>query len=167
MDQAVLLAMTWDSVQPGLNVVKGGRAKAGARQRVGISPALADVLAELRVEYRRIPNAESRVFTRDGKPIRKSMLRHAFDKAVKDAKIEDFQFRDFRHCAQTRSAAAGLPLKSARSGSVTNSAESPGATSISTISRFAMPSSKCSQRFSRRFPEKSERLSRALSMTYR
>jgi len=29
---------------------------------------------------------------------------------VKDAKIEDFQFRDFRHCA-TRWAAAGLPFE--------------------------------------------------------
>jgi len=92
-------------------VVKGGRAKIGARQRVRISPALADVLAELRVEYRRIPNTERRVFTRAGKPIPKATLRHAFDKAVKDAKIEDFQFRNFRHCARTRWAAAGLPFE--------------------------------------------------------
>jgi len=79
MDQAVLLSMTWDWVQPGLIVVKGVRAKTGARQRVGISPALAEVLAELRAEYRQIPNAGRKVFTRDGKPIKKSMLRHAFD----------------------------------------------------------------------------------------
>jgi integrase len=111
IDQAALLGMTWDWVQPGLIVVEGGRAKTGAKQRVGISPALAEVLAELRAEYRRTPNTERRVFTRDGKPIPKATLRHAFDKAVKDAKIENFQFRDFRHCARTRWAAAGLPFE--------------------------------------------------------
>jgi len=30
---------------------------------------------------------------------------------VSDAKVEDFQFRDFRHCARTRWAAAGLPYE--------------------------------------------------------
>jgi len=51
------------------------------------------------------------VFTKGGKPIPKATLRHAFDNALKDAKIEDFQFRDFRHCARTRWAAAGLPFE--------------------------------------------------------
>ena len=115
-DQAVLLGLTWDCVQPGLIVVKGGRAKTGARQRVGISPALAEVLDELRGEFRRTPNTERRVFTKDAKSIPKATLRHAFDKAVKDAKIEDFQFRDFRHCARTRWAANGLPFEVAETG---------------------------------------------------
>jgi integrase len=35
----------------------------------------------------------------------------AFDKAVIEAEVEDFQFRDFRHCARTRWAAAGLPYE--------------------------------------------------------
>jgi hypothetical protein len=34
-----------------------------------------------------------------------------FDKAVTDARVEDFQFRDFRHNAWTRYAANGLPLE--------------------------------------------------------
>jgi integrase len=106
-----LLKLTWDCIQDGLIVVKGGRAKTGAKQRVGISPALDGVLAELRAEYRRMPNTERRVFTRGGKPIPKATLRHGFDKAVADAEIEDFQFRDFRHCARTRWAAAGLPYE--------------------------------------------------------
>ena len=38
-------------------------------------------------------------------------MRHAFEKAVYDAKVEDFQFRDFRHCARTGWAAAGLPFE--------------------------------------------------------
>ena len=97
-------------------VVKGGRAKTGVKQRVGILPALDEVLRELRSEYRRVPNTEKRVFTRNGKAIPKGTLRHGFDKAVHDAGIEDFQFRDFRHCARTRWAAAGLPFEVAENG---------------------------------------------------
>ena len=63
IDQGVLLKLTWDCVQAGLIIVKGGRAKTGAKQRVGISPGLEAVLAELRLEYRRMPNTERRVFT--------------------------------------------------------------------------------------------------------
>jgi integrase len=116
IDLGVLLRLTWDCVRDGLIAVNGGRAKTGARQRVGISPALATVLDELRADYRRIPNTEKRVFTKGGKPIHKATLRHAFDKAVNDAKIDDFQFRDFRHCARTRWAAAGLPFEIAETG---------------------------------------------------
>ena len=111
IDQGVLLKLTWECVQNGLIVVKGGRAKTGARQAVGVSPALEAVLDELRNEFRRIPNTDRRVFTKGGKPIPKPTLRHAFDKAIEDAKVEDFQFRDFRHCARTRWAAAGLPFE--------------------------------------------------------
>jgi integrase len=108
IDRGVLLKLTWDCVQDGLIKVKGGRAKTGATQIVGISPPLDDVLAELRADYRRIPNTDRRVFTEGGKPITKDTLRRAFDKAMSDAKVEDFQLRDFRHCARTQWAAAGL-----------------------------------------------------------
>src|SRR6266850_2094983 len=116
LDQRVLLKLSWDCVRDGLIVVKGGRDKTGAKQRVGISPELNLVLEELRNEYRRMPNTDRRVFTKDGKPIVKATLRHAFDRALRDAKvgnakIEDFQFRDFRHCARTRWADAGLPFE--------------------------------------------------------
>jgi len=111
IDQGVLLRLTWDCVQDGLLIIKGGRDKTGARQCVGISPALDDVLRELRNEYRRVPNTDKRVLTKGGKPIPRFTLRHAFEKAVHDAKVEDFQFRDFRHCARTRWAAAGLPYE--------------------------------------------------------
>jgi len=115
-DRGVLLGLTWDGVQDGLIVVKGGRAKTGARQRVGIAPALRVVLDELRAEYRRTPNTEARVFTKAGKPIPHGTLRHAFEDAARAAKVEDFQFRDFRHCARTRWAAAGLPFEVAETG---------------------------------------------------
>jgi integrase len=111
LDQGVLLRLNWDSVKDGLIVVKGGRSKTGLKQAVGISPALSEVLAELRADYKRIPNAKGRVFTRQGRPISKDVLRYAFDKALADAKIDQFQFRDFRHCARTRWASAGLPFE--------------------------------------------------------
>ncbi len=116
LDRGVLVNLTWDGVKDGLLKVNGGRDKTGADQRAGISPALQVVLDELRAEYRRIPNTERRVFTKGGKPISKVTFRHTFEKAVQDAKIEDFQFRDFRHCARTRWAAAGLPFEVAEFG---------------------------------------------------
>lgn len=110
-DRGTLLGLAWDAVHDGLVVVKGGRAKTGARQRVGISPALHEVLDELRGEFRRVPNTERRVFTKGGKPISKDTLRHAFEKAARDAKVEDFLFKDFRHCARTRWTVNGLPFE--------------------------------------------------------
>jgi len=116
LDRGVLINLTWDGVNDGLIKVNGGRAKTGADQRVGISLALQEVLGELRVEYRRIPKTERRVFTKGGKPIPKSTFRHTIEKAVREAEIEDFQFRDFRYCARTRWAAAGLPFEIAEIG---------------------------------------------------
>jgi integrase len=116
LDRGVLLKLTWPEVRDGLIAVNGGRDKTGARLRVGISPALNEVLEELRSEYKRTPNTDRRVFTKNGKPINKDALRHAFEKAVEDAKVEDFQLRDFRHCARTRWAAAGLPFEVAEIG---------------------------------------------------
>ncbi len=51
------------------------------------------------------------VFTRNGKPIPAATLRHSFDKAVKDAKLDDFVLKDFRHVARTRWSLAGLPVE--------------------------------------------------------
>jgi len=124
LDRGVLINLTWDSVKDGLIKVKGGRDKTGVIQRVGISPALKEILDELRTEYLQIPikdrmnilNTERRVFTKDGKRIDAPTLRHAFEGVRDDAKVKDFQFRDFRHCARTRWAAAGLPFEVAEIG---------------------------------------------------
>jgi len=56
------------------------------------------------------------VFTKDGKTIPASTPRHAFERALDETKIEEFQFRDFRHCARTRWAATGLPFEVAEIG---------------------------------------------------
>jgi integrase len=109
LDRGSLVTLTWDCVKDGLIVLS--RPKSGVKQRVAFSPALNDVLHELREEYRRVPNTDKRVFTKKGKPITQAALRHAFDRAVKVAKVEDFQLRDFRHCARTRWASMGLPFE--------------------------------------------------------
>ncbi|MCH8054744.1 MAG: tyrosine-type recombinase/integrase [Deltaproteobacteria bacterium] len=106
LDRGVLITLTWESVHDGLISIK--RPKTGEKQRIGISPALREVLEELRAEFRRTPNTERRVLTKDGQPIGDVSLRRAFDRAVSNAGIEDFQLRDFRHCARTRWAADGL-----------------------------------------------------------
>lgn len=107
LSRADLLNLTWDSVADGLIKVRGGRAKTGVKQRVGISTALHEILGELREG---IPNTEGRVFTQDGRPITVNILRAAFDKAVQGAKVKEFHFHDLRHCAKTRWAASGLPI---------------------------------------------------------
>ena len=111
-----LLTLTWDEVQrkrqlAALIKLMGGRNKTKARQKTPISPALAEVLDELEKERRKLISLQggNLVFTRDGKPIGKSSLRKAFEKAKKEAKIKDFHFHDFRHCAVTRWTLAGIP----------------------------------------------------------
>jgi len=63
-----------------------------------------------------VPNTDKRVLTKDGKPVYPHALRRAFDRAVQAAKINDFQLRDFRHCARTQWATAGLPFEVAETG---------------------------------------------------
>jgi len=94
MDRGMIIKLTWDSIKDGLIIIR--RQKTGAKQVVGISPALQGVLDELRQEYRHTPNMERRVFvTKKRKPITATALRHAFERAIAKTKIEDFQFRDF------------------------------------------------------------------------
>jgi len=107
-------SLTWDSIKDGLIVVS--RQKTGVKQRIGISPALKVVLDELREEYQRVPNLQRLVFAKNGKRMNLSSLHYSFLKAFDDAKVEGFQFRDFRHCCRTRWAAAGLPFEIAETG---------------------------------------------------
>jgi integrase len=111
-----LLTLTTDEIHrkraaAALIKITGGRNKTKARQKVPISPALADVLDELDRERKKLTSLHGAgaVFTRDGKPISKDGLRKAFDAAKKQAKIKDFHFHDLRHCAVTRWTLAGIP----------------------------------------------------------
>jgi integrase len=72
---------------------------------------LADVVDEIDQERKKLTSLHGAdlIFTREGKPIGKNALRKAFDAAKKAAGIKDFHFHDFRHCAVTRWAIAGIP----------------------------------------------------------
>jgi len=114
-DRGDLLGLTWDRVdwRKGMVSLKGGRSKTGIKARVPFGGPLFDgfqaVLKELKDESRRVPNTEGRVFTKDGRPIKVPALRSAFESAVKRTGIEDFRFKDIRHCAKTRWSEAGIP----------------------------------------------------------
>lgn len=71
-----LLKLTWQQINRRVGVINlkkigatAGRAKTGARQISPITTDLAPVLDELEQEFKKLPNLENRVFTRDGKPI--------------------------------------------------------------------------------------------------
>ena len=89
--------------------ISAGRDKTKAKQKIPISPMLAEVLEELDREPKKLTSVHGAglVFTRDGKPIGKNALRKAFDAAREAAGVKDFHFHDFRHCAVTRWALAG------------------------------------------------------------
>ena len=109
LDRSSILQLTWACIQDGLIIVD--RDKTDKPQKVRMSPALNEVLDELKAEYRRTPNMGKLVFTRNGKPIPAPTLRHAFDRAVTDARVDGFVFKDFRHVARTRWSLAGLPVE--------------------------------------------------------
>lgn len=111
----LLLTLTPDEIhrkRPEAAVLKllDGRNKTKARQKIPISPTLAEVLDELDRERKKLTSLHGAglVFTRDGKPISKNALRKAFEAAKKQAKLKDFHFHDFRHCAGTRWTIAGI-----------------------------------------------------------
>jgi integrase len=55
------------------------------------------VIAELRAERKRIPNASGLLFTIDGQPIPKNLFEYWFRTACKKAGIKNFRFHDLRH----------------------------------------------------------------------
>jgi len=110
LDQGDQLRLTWDQIQNGLiKLLRTKTIRSGAKQVVAVSPELATVLDELRNEQEKLANIDNRVFTRAGKPLSANALRSAFEQARAAAGIENFIWKDFRHCARTRWGAAGLP----------------------------------------------------------
>ena len=116
LSRSDLLALTWEEIdlRDGMIALKEDRAKTGAEQAIPIvTPELKALLAELQAERRRVPNVDGLVLTIDGQPIDELKFEYWFRKARKDAGIKDFTFHDFRHCAITRWAAAGVPTAAA------------------------------------------------------
>lgn len=111
-----LLRLTWNEIDlhGGMIELKEGRGKTGADQAIPIvTDELKALLAELQEEKRKTPNVEGLVFTIDGQPIDELKFEYYFRKALRAAKIKNFTFHDFRHCAVTRWAKLGLPTAAA------------------------------------------------------
>jgi hypothetical protein len=110
--------------------IMAGRNKTKARQKVPISPGLAEVLDELDSERKKLTSLHgaSLVFTRDGKPISKNALRKAFESAKKQMGLKDFHFHDYAIARLPAGRWQGSPMTFASSPRVT-----PGDQFISAI----------------------------------
>ena len=84
-----------------------GDTKENDKRIIPISPALKEILGELRAEQRKVPNLVNRVFTRHGKPI--TDCRTVFELAREKAGVSDVVIHDLRHTAITRWAMQGMP----------------------------------------------------------
>lgn len=104
-----LLRLTWDRVDERAGVVRllPEDTKEDDKRIIPITPALQEILSELRAEQRKVANLASRVFTRDGTPI--TSVRTAFELARERAGVKDAVIHDFRHTAITRWASLGMP----------------------------------------------------------
>jgi integrase len=71
-----------------------------------------EVIKEVRSERGKVQSLTSRhVFTKNGRPINKTMIENAMTSTLKRAKIENFCFHDLRHCAKTAWARRGIPAE--------------------------------------------------------
>ena len=104
-----LLKLTWNRVDEGAGVIRllPEDTKEDDKRIVPITPALQEILSELRAEQKRVANLASRVFTRDGHPI--TSVRTVFELARERAGVTDMVIHDFRHTAITRWASLGMP----------------------------------------------------------
>jgi integrase len=74
------------------------------RQVAPLTDRVAEILDEIELQRKqsKVRNVHGLVFTRDnGKPINKDAITGTLRRACRDAKVKDFRFHDFRHCAKT------------------------------------------------------------------
>jgi integrase len=111
-----LLGLTWEEIDRKKWIIqlKDGRNKTKVRQEIPIrTPALTALFKELDGEHKKLPNVERLVFTNDGQKIKPMKLRRALQRACKAAKVADFTFHDFRHCAITKWHVMAVPVSAA------------------------------------------------------
>jgi integrase len=94
----------------------GGRIKTGVRQVAPLTARVGEILDEIETErkFSKIRNVHGLLFTREnGKPITKDAITRTLKRACRDAKVSNFRFHDFRHCAKTAWAQKGIPAEAA------------------------------------------------------
>jgi integrase len=114
LSQGDLLRLTDDMIdeKAGVIVPRDGRIKTGVEQVSPLTPTAREVVKEIRSERGKVQNLTSRqVFTKNGRPVNKTMIENAMVSTLKRAKIENFCFHDLRHCAKTSWARRGIPAE--------------------------------------------------------
>jgi len=93
-------------------VPEGGRIKTGSEQASPLTDRALEILDEIRKEKRGGAvgaNVNGLIFTRDdGRPITRSMISDAIQKAVREAGVKKYRFHDYRNTALTNWARQGV-----------------------------------------------------------
>lgn len=92
---------------------EGGRLKTGIEQISPIREKVPAVLQEIRGERTKVKSISGLVFTKDGRPITKDILRRGLATAMKNAGIKNFRFHDYRHTGLTDWAKEGIKVEAA------------------------------------------------------
>jgi integrase len=100
MRRGEILDLRWQNVDLLKRLIRIVKSKNGEKRSIPMSNTLFNLFKGMNVR-----DISGRVF-----PVSKSSVRHAFDKAVEKAKIEDFRFHDLRHTFATRLVQNGVDL---------------------------------------------------------
>ncbi len=101
MRRGEVLGLTWDRVDFARGVLLLERTKSGRRREVPMNDAAYAALA-------------GRAGERQGRVFSTKSTRKAFDRAVREAKLEDFRFHDLRHTAASHLMMRGASLADVR-----------------------------------------------------
>ena len=114
LSEGDLLRLTDDMIDWRFRVVvpEGGRMKTESEQASPLTDRALEILDEIKREKRSGAvgaNVNGLIFTRDdGRPITRSMISDAIQKAVRDARVKKYRFHDYRNTALTNWARQGV-----------------------------------------------------------
>jgi len=114
LSEGDLLRLTDDMIDLRFRVVvpEGGRMKTGSEQASPLTDRALEILDEIKKEKRGGTvgaKVNGLIFTRDdGRPITRSMISDAIQKAVRDAGVKKYRFHDYRNTALTKWARQGV-----------------------------------------------------------
>ncbi|HHS50826.1 MAG TPA: site-specific integrase [candidate division Zixibacteria bacterium] len=101
-----ILELEWQAVDLDNGIITLKKTKSGKIRMIPINLALKETLVSI---IRGSQNQKSRVYLRDGKPIKD--IRYLFAKALKEAEISDFHFHDLRHTFASHLVMSGAPIQ--------------------------------------------------------
>ncbi len=114
LSEGDLLRLTHDMIDLRFRVVvpEGGRMKTGSEQASPLTDRALEILDQIKKEQRggtKGAAVDGLIFTRDdGRPITRSMISDAVQRAVRDAGVKKYRFHDYRNTALTDWARRGV-----------------------------------------------------------